>query len=109
MALLLDLEQGLVQTHNLLVVLLAEVLHHRNCLASFTLFKARGLGAHVPPYARYLVGLVVAVACHHNSVFKFVVDSLLGLHDLGGFTSVALTLLIESHHLFIDKLQAIVN
>jgi len=109
LALLLDFKQGLVETHDLLVVLLAEVLHHGDGLTSFTLLKARGLRAHVPPDTRYLVGLVVAVTSHHNGVFKFVVHCLLGLKDLWWLAGVALSLLVKAHHLLIDKLEAVVN
>lgn len=99
----------MVQTHDLFVILLAEVLHHRDGLAGFTLLEARSLRAHVPTHARHLVGLVVAVASHHNGVFELIVHSLLGLEDLWWLSCVALPLLVKAHHLFINELKTVVD
>jgi len=109
LAFLLNLEQRLVKRHNLFVVLLSEVLHHRNSLACFALFKSGGFRTHVPADAADLVGFMVAVTRHNYGVFKFIVDSLLGLDGLGWFTGVALSFLVKSHHLFIYQLQTVVN
>lgn len=109
LALLLNLEQWLVERHDLLVVLLAEVLDHGDGLTSLALLETGRFRAHVPTNAADLVSLVVAVTRHNYGVFELIVDSLLSLHDLRWLASVALTLLVEPHHLLIDKLQAVVD
>ena len=109
LTLLLDFEQGLVEGHNLFVVLLAEVLHHGYGLTGLTLLEARGLRAHVPAHAADLVGFVVTVAGHYDSVLKLVVDCFLNFNSLWWFTGVALAFLSEAHHLLIDKLETVVD
>jgi len=39
LALLFNFKQGLVEVHDLLVILLLEILNHRNCRASFSLLE----------------------------------------------------------------------
>jgi hypothetical protein len=109
LTLLLDFKQGLVEGHNLFVVLLAEVLHHGDGLTGLTLLEARSLRTHVPAHAADLVGFVVTVAGHHDSVLKLVVDSFLNFNSFWWFTGVALALLSEAHHLLIDKLKTVVD
>jgi hypothetical protein len=109
LTLLLDFKQGLIQTHDLLIVLLAEVLHHGDGLTGFPLLKAGSLGTHIPPDAAHLVGLVVTVAGHDDCVLELVVDCLLDLDSLWGLAGIALALLSKAHHLFIDEFEAVVD
>lgn len=109
LTLLLDFKQRLIKTHNLLVVLLAEVLHHGDGLASFTLLKAGGFGTHIPSDATHLVGLVMTVAGHDDRVLEFIVDGLLDLDGLWGLAGVTLALLSKAHHLFINELETVVD
>jgi hypothetical protein len=106
---LLDFKQGLIEGHNLFVVLLAEVVHHRDSLAGLSLFKAARLRAHVPAHSRNLVGFVVAVACHDNGMLKFIIDSLLNFVLLRRFSSVPLSFLSETDHLLVDQLKTVVH
>lgn len=106
---LFDFKQRLVQAHDLFVVLLAEILDHRNCLTCFTLFKARSFWAHVPSYTTNFVGFMVTITCHNNSMFEFIVNSLLYLDSFGWLSGIALPLLGKAHHLFIDQFEAVVD
>ena len=101
LAFLFDFEKRLVQTHNLFVVLLAEILNHRDGLACLALLKARGFWAHVPSYTANLVSLVVTITSHYDSVLEFIVDSLLHFHSFGRLACEFDTFLSESHHLLI--------
>lgn len=102
LALLLDFKQRLIQTHNLLIILLTEVLYHRNGLASLSLLKSGCLWTHVPSDAADLISLVMTVTRHNNGVFKFIIDSFLGLDNFWGLTGVALALLVKTHHLLVN-------
>lgn len=83
LAFLFYFKKGLVETHDLLVVLLTEVVHHRNGGSGLSLFEAAGFRAHVPADGMHFVGLVVAVASHHNRAFKFVGDGFLNFLQFG--------------------------
>lgn len=109
LSLLLDLKERLVERHNLLVVLLTEVLHHRNSLALFALLEAARLRAHIPAHGGYLVGLVMTVASHDDGMLELVIDCLVDLVLLGGLASEPLLFVGEAVHLFINQLQAVVN
>lgn len=102
LAFLFYFKERLVETHNLLVVLLTEVLNHGYCLASFTLLKAGCLWAHVPSNAADLVSFVMAVAGHNDGVFKLIIDSLLDFYSFGRFARELDALLSESHHLLVN-------
>jgi len=93
----------------LLVVLLAEVVYHGNCGASFSLLEAAGFRAHVPAHCADFVGLVVAVASHNDCVLEFIVDSLLDFVLLRWLAGIALALLCEADHLLVDELEAVVD
>lgn len=95
--------------HYLLIVLLSEVLDHRDCSADFSLLKLAGRGTHVKADAANLVGLVMAVAGHDDCSLKFIVDGLLNFLDGRGLVRVALPLFGESSGLLINKFEAIVN
>lgn len=109
MALLFDFEQGLIETHNLLVVLLTEVVDHRNGGASLTLLKTAGLGTHVPSDGADLVCLVVTIAGHNDCVFELIIDGFLDFVLLWRLAGVALALLREADHLLIYQLEAVVH
>jgi len=102
LALLLDFKQRLVQAHDLLVVLFAEVLYHRDRGAFLALFELASLGAHVVPHATDLVGFVVAVTRHHNCAFEFVINRFLNFGVLWRFSRVALAFFLETRHLFVN-------
>jgi len=106
---LLDFEKGLVQGHDLLVVLLAEVLHHRNGLSLLTLLEAARLRTHIPADSGHLVRLVVTVAGHDDGMFELVVHSLVDLVLFGGLAREALFFVRESVHLLVDQFQAVVD
>lgn len=109
MAFLLDFKKRLVKAHYLFVVLLTEILDHRNCLASFALLEPGCLWTHVPANAADFVGFVVSVASHHNCMLKLVVDCLLNLNSLGGLACEFLSFLVESEHLLVNELETVVN
>lgn len=109
LAFLFDLKKWLVETHDLLVILLTEVVHHGNGGSSLSLLEAAGFRAHIPANGADFVGLVVAVASHNDCMLKFIVDSLLDFVLLGRFSGVALALLSEADHLLVDELEAVVD
>jgi len=109
LSLLLDFKQGLIEGHNLFVVLLAEVVHHGNGLAGLSLLKATRLGTHVPAHCRNLVSLVVTVACHNDCMLELIIYSFLNLVLLGRFSGVPLSFLGETDHLLVNQLKTVVN
>lgn len=106
---LFNFEKRLVQRHYLLIILLAEVLHHRNGLAGLTLLKTARFWAHVPAHCRHLVGFVVTIAGHDDGVLELVVDCLLHFVLLWDFACVALALLRKTNHLLVNQLEAVVD
>lgn len=106
---LFDFKQRLVKTHNLFVILLAEVLHHGNGLALLTLFETAGFRAHVPADGRHFVCLVMTVAGHDDCVFELIVHSFVNFVLLGWFSGETLLLVGEAVHLLVNKLQAVVD
>ncbi len=109
LAFLFYFKKGLVETHDLLVVLLTEVVHHRNGGSGLSLFEAAGFRAHVPADGADFVSLVVTIASHNDCVLEFIVDGLLNFVLLGGLSGVALALLRKADHLLVDELEAVVD
>jgi len=95
--------------HNLLVVLLSEVLDHRDCGAGFSLLELAGGGTHVEADAANLVGLVMAVAGHDDGSLEFIIDGLLYFLGRRGLVRVALPFFGESSGLLINQFKAIVD
>lgn len=79
LALLLDLEQGLIHFRDLLIVLLLEVRHHRDGSASLSLLEIARLWAHIEAHVADLVGLVVSIHGHDDGTLELVIDGLLEL------------------------------
>jgi len=77
LAFLLDFKKRLIKTDDLLVVLLLEIHDHGDCCSLLALFELASFGAHVPTHGAHLVGLVMAVACHDNGAFEFIVNRFL--------------------------------
>jgi len=102
LSLLLDFKQRLIKAHNLLVVLLTEVLNHGDSLTCFTLFETGSLWTHVPTNLGYFICFVVTVAGHNYGVFKLIIDSFLNFSGLWRLSGEALAFLCEAHHLFIN-------
>lgn len=106
---LLDLKERLVKVHDLFIILLLEIKDHRNCCSGFALLKLACWRAHIKPYIADFIRLMVAIASHHNSSFKFVVDRLLNLVLFWLFVWVPLPLLNKSGCLLINELKTVVN
>jgi hypothetical protein len=102
LALLLDLEKWLVKTHDLFIILLAEIVDHRNRLSGFSLFKAACLRTHIPTNCANFISLVVSVASHHDSMLEFIINSLLNFVLFWRLAGVTLAFLGETDHLFIN-------
>ena len=109
LAFLFDFKKWLVETHDLLVVLLAEVVHHGNGGSGLSLLEAAGFRAHIPANGADFVSLVVTVAGHNDCMFEFIVDCLLDFVLLGWLPGVALALLSKADHLLVDELEAVVD
>lgn len=109
LTLLLDFEEWLVERHDLLVILLTEVLHHGDGLALFALLEAARLRAHVPAHRGHLVRLVVAVAGHHDRMFELVVHGFVNFVLFRGLAREPLLFVCEPVHLLVDQFQAVVD
>lgn len=84
------------------VVLLAEVLHHRDGLALFTLLEAARLWAHIPAHGGHLVRLVVTIARHNDSMLELIIHCLVNFVLFRGLAREALLLSLESVHLLVN-------
>jgi len=73
------------------------------------LLKAAGLWAHIPSDSADLVGLVMAIACHNDCMFEFIVNSFLNLNGFWWFSSKSLSLVRKSDHLLINQLKTVVD
>jgi hypothetical protein len=102
LSLLFDFKQRLVKTHNLLVVLRAEILNHRDSLPSFSLLEPTSLWAHVPTNGTNFVGFVMTVTSHDNRMFEFVVNGFLCFSNFWRLAGIALPFGCKSDHLLID-------
>ena len=109
LTLLLNFKQGLVEVHDLLVILLLEVLNHRNRRASFSLLELARGWTHVVADVGDLVGLVMTITGHHDGSFKFVVDRLLNFLVCCRPVRVALSFLDKSLRLLLDEFITIIN
>ena len=109
MALLLNFKQRLVELFYFLVVLLFEIVDHRNCGPSVALLELAGVWVHVKSYIADLVRLVVAIACHHNGSLELVHDRLLNLVRLRLLVGVSLTSLVQALDLLVDQGEAVVD
>lgn len=106
---MLDLKKWLVKVQNLLVILLPEVLDHRNCGASLSLLELTCGRTHVKTNAADLVRLVMAVAGHYDGSFEFVVDRFLYFFHCRRLVRVALSLFSEAPRLFVDQFQTVID
>ena len=52
---------------------------------------------------------MMTVASHNDSVLEFIIHGLLNFHSLWGLTCEFYTFLSKTHHLFVDKFEAIVD
>lgn len=109
LSLLFDFKQRLVKTHNLLVILRAEILNHRDGLASLTLLEATGLWTHIPTNGTDFVGFVMTIAGHDNCMFEFVVNGFLGFSNFWRLAGITLPFCCEPDHLFINQFETIVD
>lgn len=92
-----------------LVVLLLEVVSHRDGGACLALLELAGLGTHVKADTGYLVRLMVAIASHHNCSFEFIHNGLLEFALFGWLVSVTSPPLSESLHLFVNEFIAVID
>ena len=109
MALLLNFKQRLVELFYFFVVLLFEVVDHRDCGPSVALLELAGVRVHVESNIADLVGLVVAVASHHDGSFELVHDRLLDLVGFWLLVGVSLASLVQALDLLVDQGEAVVD
>jgi len=109
LALLFDFKQGLIEVHNLNVVLLLEVEDHGNGLTDLALLELASLWRHVPLDRAYIVGFVLAVARHDDGTLELFIDGHRNFFLIGSFSHKAHPLFFESGDLLLYEFQAVVN
>ena len=106
---MLNFKQRLVELFYFFVVLLFEVVDHRDCGPGVALLELAGVWVHVESNIADLVGLVVAVAGHHDGSFELVHDRLLDFVGFWLLVGVSLASLVQALDLLVDQGEAVVD
>ena len=94
---------------DLFVVLLLEVVGHRDCGSSLTLLELAGRWTHVKSNIGYLVGLMVSIASHDDSTFEFIHNSFVEFSSFWRLVCVTGSPLGEPIHLLVDELVTVID
>ena len=94
---------------NGLIILLLEVISHRNGGTGFSLLEFACLRTHVKANIGDFVSLVMSIAGHDNSSFEFVDNCLLEFNLFWRLVGVAGSSLGESIHLLVNELVTVIN
>ena len=106
---MLYFKQWLVQLFYFFVVLLFEIVDHRNCGPGVSLLELASVWVHVKSYIADFVRLMMTIASHYNSTFEFVNNGFLDFVGFRLFIGVSLTSLMQAFNLLVDQGEAIVD